>query len=462
MKRIISIFLAIIMLAMIIPSSVMATDDAHHQYILVFQDSRIPHGTEARVEEIGGQIVKKIPQIGVMVASGGANFATQALRVPGVTDVGPNIMLSLDLPEYRVVNDFLVEDHFRDSLEDDIALNDLYVVYQWDIKRVGGDADTWAIEKGAGALVGVLDTGVYAAHPDIAPNFLYGKNFTDITAPLPDGWILWDLGDEQDYEGHGTHVAGTIAASILNGRVIGVAPEAFIANYKVMVAVLIPENGSYIATGIGYTSWILEGIVEAADDGVNVINMSLGGWADLGTSEGRASFIAYTRATQYAHTKGTLVVASSGNDGLNLDRIWPTIHVPSGLRHTISISATGPDDTLAFYSNYGREIWMTAPGGDISAPPFSYCLSAYSPLNAWAPGAGWVFSIGTSMSAPKVTGVAALIYARNPGISATRVQHLLALSAENLGSNNRLFQARRNLLFFGFGMADAYKAVTIR
>jgi len=324
------------------------------------------------------------------------------------------------------------------------------MAYQWDIRRVGGDADTWAIEKGAGATVAVLDTGVFATHPDIAPNYAYGKDFTDITVTLPPGWIMWDQGGPQDYEGHGTHVAGSIAGAITAGRIIGVAPEASIANYKVMVAVITDAN---VATGIGFASWIIEAIVAAADDGVDVINMSLGGYRFMNEPGGAAGYVAYLRATQYARQQGALVVASSGNSGLDLGKIRPGFHVPSGTPAAMSINATGPDDTLAFYSNYGAaDTRVVGPGGDISSPPFSYCLSAYSPLNAWAPGAGWVFSIGTSMAAPKVAGVAALIYAQNPNMTPAQVETLLMQTADPVGKPG--FDPK-----FGHGIAHAYRAL---
>ena len=446
MKKLVSIVIALVLLAMMVPGTVMAVDGGVQEYILVFGASAIPSGAAAWVQAAGGEIVKEIPQIGVLVASGGANFPARAQLIPGVTNVGPNLMLSLELPEAQIVH----ADISVDGIED----NDLYMAYQWDIRRVGGDAYTWAIEKGEGAVVAVLDTGVFAAHPDIAPNYAYGKDFTDITAPLPPGWIMWDEGGPQDYNGHGTHVAGTIAGAITSGRIIGVAPEASIANYKVMVAVLALDELGYYATGIGYQSWIVEGIVTAADDGVDVINMSLGGWRYMNEPGGAAAYVSYLRATQYARQNGVLVVASSGNNGLDLTTVRPAFHVPSGTPAAMSINAIGPDDSLAFYSNYGAaDTRVVAPGGDISEPPFSYCLSAYSPLNAWAPGAGWVFSIGTSMAAPKVAGVAALIYAQNPGIKPAQVEAVLMQTAEDLGEPG--FDP-----MFGHGVVHAYRALT--
>ena len=422
------------------------------EYLVVHRGALNARARRA-IAAAGGEIVREIPQIGVtVVRSSDPSFARAASRIPGVSHVGPDLMLELDLPAASIAHaDVLVE-----GIED----NDLYMAYQWDIRRVGGDADTWAIEKGDGAVVAVLDTGVFSAHPDIAPNYAYGKDFTDITLVLPEDWTMWDLGGPQDYQGHGTHVAGSIAGTIDAGRIIGVAPEASIANYKVMVAVRIPgepdEDGdpTYIDTGVGLQSWIVDGIVTAADDGVHVINMSLGGWRYMTEPGGAAAYVSYLRATQYARQQGTLVVASSGNAALDLTRIRPVFHVPSGTPAAMSINATGPDDSLAFYSNYGAsETRVVGPGGDISDPPFSYCLSAYSPLNAWAPGAGWVFSIGTSMAAPKVAGVAALIYAQNPRISPAQVEALLQQTAEPIDGPG--FSAE-----FGHGMVHAYRALT--
>lgn len=433
--------------------SLQAMFSENGRYIVVHSSGELSSRTKAGIEKAGGTIKESFPEIGVtVVTSDSPEFARLAGKTPGVSFVGPDLFVTLESPE----SGLLVEADIDDLIsENGITDNDLYVAYQWDIKRVGGDAATWDIEKGDGAVVAVLDTGVYAAHPDIAPNYAYGKNFTDITVTLPEGWILWDGGGAQDYEGHGTHVAGTIAASIESGRIIGVAPEAGIANYKVMIAVLIPQGpGSYRATGIGYQSWIINGIVQAAEDGVDVMNLSLGGWLYMNEPGGAAAYVAYLRATQYARQKGVLVVSSSGNGGVDLSKVRPAFSVPSGTPAALSVNATGPDDSLAFYSNYGAsETLVVAPGGDISNPPFSYCLSAYSPLNAWAPGAGWVFTIGTSMAAPKVSGVAALLYAQNPGISVSQVKNILAQTAEPLvkkGFDSKL----------GHGLVHAYRALT--
>ncbi len=412
------------------------------EYLVVFEEKAIPSAARDEIESLGGEIKSEWPEIGVLLArSADPEFPQQVAAVRGVEKIGHHPMMQLPAPHDRKLAEKLGDNGVED--------NDLYA-QQWDIHRVGGDADTWAIEKGAGATVAVLDTGVYAAHPDIAPNYAYGKDFTDITVDLPPGWIMWDEGGPQDYEGHGTHVAGAIAGAITSGRIIGVAPEAGIANYKVMVAVITDE---LVATGIGYQSWIMDGILAAADDGVDVINMSIGGARYMDEPDGVAAYEAYARVIQYAWEQGVLVVSAAGNAATDLSR-GPLRNVPGGTPASLSISATGPDDSLAPYSNYGaHNVDFTGPGGDTSAPPASYCLSSYSPLNAWAPGAGWVYSIGTSMAAPKVAGVAALVYAANPGISPTGVVRILERTAEDLGPADKDF-------YFGWGLAHAYRALT--
>lgn len=417
-----------------VPAAAQPADaGAQSEYLVVLGNSgRIHPRTAAQVERAGGEIANEIPQIGVLVVRADADFPARAKGIAGVAEVGPNVIWELDEP---------VAVQTVDVGTEGVGDNDLYLALQWDIRRVGGDADTWEIEKGFGATVAVLDTGVYYPHPDIAPNYAYGKSY------VVDHWHP-DLGDvpgedENDYHGHGTHVAGSIGAPITQGRIIGVAPEVRIANYKVLAA-----------AGYGYQSWIVEAIVDAADDGVHVINMSLGGYRLIQDSDAAASYVAYLRATQYARQQGALVVASSGNAALDLTKIRPWFHVPSGTPAALSVNATGMEDELAVYSNYGAsETRVVAPGGGVTDIPFSLCVSAYSPLGQLE-GAMYVWMAGTSMAAPKVAGVAALIYAQNPQFGPAQVEARLMQTADPVngpGFNN----------MFGHGIAHAYRALTV-
>jgi subtilisin family serine protease len=295
--------------------------------------------------------------------------------------------------------------------------------------------------------VAVVDTGVDYLHQDIAPNYVYGRSYIN-AADLPPGYTLLEPGDEQDYYGHGTHVAGSIAAPITQGRIIGVAPEAKIANYKVLAVCTDPDGKT---VGVGFDSWILPAIMDAADDGRQVINMSIGGYADLTNPEDLASYMAWCRATKYAWDKGTLVVAAAGNEEVDLSR-GPDRNIPSMTPHALSISATGPFDELAVYSNYGAfNVDFAAPGGDVPEEEYDgwwvdyLCLSAlfFDGTYHW-----YAWMGGTSMATPKVCGVAALIYAHNPGIGPDGVVRILEGSVDDLGAAGYDFQ-------FGWGLPDA-------
>jgi len=275
------------------------------------------------VEQAGGEVLAVMPEIGVLVAIGCEYFPLYIRQeLPGmIASVGENFLIESS-------NHFLEPKQLDDPGISNIEDNDLYVVYQWDIKRVGGTKETWDVERGGGITVAVLDTGIYLAHPDIAPNYAYGRDFTDITAEISPGWIMWDQGGPEDYNGHGTYVAGAIAASLQQGRVIGVAPEASIANYKVMMSVINDEGKSF---GQGYVSWTLQGIVEAAREGCQVINLGVSAWQLMKQGKPAAAYLAFTRATQYAWQEGSLIVLPSGNNEADLATAREYFDVTEGM-----------------------------------------------------------------------------------------------------------------------------------
>ncbi len=446
-----------------VPPGASKPSGAIGRYLVVFEDKTIPSGAKAAIAELGGEVIKEFPEIGVLVvASNDPDFPAKAREIEEVEEVGPDEIWILPEPK-----------HLKplEELHNPTGSGDYYYdLLQWDIKRVGGTPETWAIETGDDVVVAVLDTGVYGAHPDLVDNYLYGKSFVDTSVPLPPYISVppEEDGSPQDYVGHGTHVAGAIAAMIdtnpsgfAGGGVTGVAPEAGIVNYKVLMLVYVDPDptipGDEYYSGIGFTSWIVAAIIDAADSDVDVINMSLGG-TDLFTDpEDLADFISFARATQYAWEKGVLVVTAAGNE------VWdpannPWKNAPSMAPAALAVVSTGGDDLLASYSNYGAfNADFTAPGGDW--PPFDpinwwldLCASTWSPLSVDLP-AYYVWAIGTSMAAPKVSGVAALIYAQNPGISPTEVVRILERTSEDLG-------APGYDLTYGWGMVNAYRAVT--
>jgi len=253
--------------------------------------------------------------------------------------------------------------------------NDPKYKYQWHLDQVHAK-QAWKGSQGAGVIVAVVDTGV-ARVPDLANTELVpGFNFVNNTA------------DATDDHGHGTHVAGTIAQSTHNG--IGVAGVAFKA--KIMPIKVLSARGS------GSVSGIAEGIRWAADHGAKVINMSLGG--------PMASSV-LSKAVKYAHDKGVVVVCAAGNDGRG------KVSYPAAYPHAIAVAATQFDESTTFYSNWGKEIDIAAPGGNTRVDQNNDGMMDGVLQNTVVPGNtsqnDYLLFMGTSMASPHVAGVAALV-----------------------------------------------------
>jgi serine protease len=262
---------------------------------------------------------------------------------------------------------------------------------QWNFKAIGLES-AWAKTKGKGVTVAVIDTGVSPV-PDLAADRLVaGYDF------------VHDRADAIDDHGHGTHVAGTIAQSTNNGLgVAGVAYEANIMPLKVLAA-----------WGGGTTADIAESIRWAADHGADVINMSLGGGGESRIMK---------EAIDYAHDKGVVIVAAAGNARRS------TAEYPAFYEHVIGVSALGNNGQKASYSNYGPGVDISAPGGSINAA--SRDRSGGILQNTIDPQSGasvFEYFQGTSMAAPHVAGVAALV--RSMGVTEPdRVEQVLKKSA---------------------------------
>lgn len=261
--------------------------------------------------------------------------------------------------------------------------------------------------------VAVVDTGVTRV-PDLAQTqFVKGYDFVD------------DDEDPEDLNGHGTHVAGTIAQSTNN--VLGVAGIAFKA--KIMPVRVLDANG------FGSLSDVVEGIRYAADHGATIINLSLGS---------RASAQLMEEAVAYAHSKGVTVIAAAGNENSN------QVSYPARYPHVIAVSATGPNGEKAPYSNYGVGVDISAPGGAKTPdhPEYGILQQTINRRNPNEP--VFAYFQGTSMATPHVAGVAALIQAQ--GIKdPDKVEEVLKMSATPVPGDKQNF--------YGAGRLDAAKAL---
>ncbi|QHW30416.1 peptidase S8 [Paenibacillus rhizovicinus] len=287
------------------------------------------------------------------------------------------------------------------STDTDFIPNDaLYSQYQWNLPVIETEKG-WQVSKGSDqVLIGVLDTGVQADHPDLVGKIEEGTNLVDETSP-PD-----------DDVGHGTHVSGIIAASVNNGE--GVAGLTW---YNKIVPIKVLD-----ASGAGSTYSVAEGIIWAADHGIKVINMSLGNYAE-------AQFL--HDAIKYAYDKDVVLVAASGND--NTERPG----FPAAYPEVLAVASTNADGARSEFSNYGDYIDVAAPGMSIAS---TYPGSQYAALS------------GTSMASPHVAALAGLIRSINPDLKNTEVMDIIRKSAQDLGNKGKD-------KYFGYGLIDIDRAL---
>ena len=403
---------------------------------------------QSAVTAAGGRVTAALPQVGIVIAeSTAAGFAAAVLHNPGVQ---------------AVTEDFQVAwiGKVQTSLATDVAASGLNsepgTARQWDMRQIHADKTAEAGFLGNNtvrARVAVLDAGILCKHEDIAPNL----NGTLSTSFVPGEEVCVTTPGFN----HGTHVAGIIAAPINGVGIQGVAPEAEIVAVKVLSE----------KTGSGSFSWIIQGIVYAAGPDVraDVINMSLGATFDrinAGGSGAGSLISALNRAVDYATAQGTLVVSAAGNEAVNLNsRLWS---VPAQSGNGMAVSATGPIggadfERLASYSNYGQSvISVAAPGGDNTLYP---SLSPYPWVYDMVLSAGgydivsevsqYYYADGTSMAAPHVSGIAALIVGKYGHMSPSQIKTIIQQSAIDILKPGADPQT-------GHGRADAAAALSLR
>jgi thermitase len=357
----------------------------------------------------GTTVVGAIPQIGVQILS------------------VPSGEIEVKIAAYR--SDPRVE--FAES--DYIAQvayepNDYDSGTQWGLENIEAPL-AWDFCKGdSNVVVAVVDWGVDLQHPDLQakmwtnPDEIPDNGIDDDGNGYIDDVYGWDFAyydnDPQDDYGHGSHVGGIAAAATDNGA--GVAGVGF--NSRIM-AVKVGYNHPVYGVGAPYDA-IASGIVYAADNGAKVINLSLGGYS-------YSSFL--ENAVNYAWNAGCVLVGAAGNNNSS------SPFYPAAYNNVIGVSATDQSDAKASFSNHGSYISVAAPG-----------VSIYSTY--WNGSSTYAYMGGTSMAAPHVAGLAALLFSQDGTRSNATVRSLIESSADDLGDAGWD-------QYYGYGRINAYRAL---
>lgn len=412
-------------------------------YVIICNTNAIPAGIDTRIVAAGGDTMNMLPQIGVIVVdSGDPDFVKKASKIKGVMTVVQDELVQWVNPQVGRDEDSVKALH--------IGSDESFWPYQWAPRAIYAPYAWDAGARGAGVRVAILDGGISSNHLDLDDNI----DFSASTSFVP------GFNFDEDVAGfrHATHVAGIVAAEDNGLGTIGIAPEATIIGIKVL------HEGS------GTFSAIIQGILYAADVAdADLINMSLGALYPRNNWSAAQLNAALGRAMNYASQRGVTIVASAGNDALDLDHGGMWVHMPSEAQHVICASATGPIgfyyggsnfDRPAAYTNFGQSLVdFAAPGGDYTLLGIDaawYFDMVISPSYVSGTSHYYSFAAGTSMAVPHVVGVAALIIEAHGGsMPPAHVKAILQKSADDLGKPG-------NDDYYGMGRVNAFKAVTIR
>lgn len=433
------------------------TGIADGQYLVRFSGSGIPKGFAAAVAAAGGEVIFAHEGAGIAAVSGVSEAGADALAATaGVAAVDADAYTLLEAADETALDEGYA------GLESPSQPN-LAFFYrrQWNMAAIGAPQAWAAGALGASTIkVGVLDTGIDYLHPDLygrvdlalSRSFLSAASNQQVQTLYPGAHPVADL----NY--HGTHVAATIASNGLAAA--GVTSATTLVGLKVCT----PGSAANGFRGSCPTSGTLSAILYAADNGIPIINMSLGGTFLRRQAAARGgngpSFLAtINQVFNYASRNGTMIVVSAGNSALDIDHDGNGYKSYCSAAAVTCVSATGPTggrlvsgqyvdlvnvDSLARYSNYGRSgIDVAAPGGNV-LPVWAACSGftihtglAGCRTRFYNPATGaWSGSIvglaGTSMAAPHAAGVAALLASR--GVSGVaQLQAKLWQTADDLG-----------------------------
>lgn len=325
----------------------------------------------------------------------------------------------------------------------------------WGLRKIRAD-QAWPVSEGEGTVVAVVDTGLDLDHPDIQGNIWEnpgesgaGRETNGVDddangfADDARGWdFAYDDNDPTDGYGHGTHVSGTIAAVGNNDQgIVGVAPEAKIMPVKGLGDV-----------GQGEISWLAGALHYAADNGADVINNS---WGCNPFGMDCSSIPALEDAVAYAHAVGALPVFAAGNLNTNVNN-----YSPQNQPEALVVSAFNQNDEKAFFSNWGTKVDVAAPGGGVEEDYSNVLSLLASPsyletVSPWyVVASDYMRLAGTSMAAPHVSGLAALILTQHGGYTNEQVRQVLRSSADDVDAPG--FDPNS-----GYGLINAARALGV-
>ncbi len=337
--------------------------------------------------------------VDLILSSGGELVNTVSMdgKISAVVTDVPLVAVSTVISEVEIAGlSRYIEPNVR--FEIDFVPNDPDWPKQWGLVKIEADY-AWNTTIGdPSVLVAVIDTGIDWNHPDLAANYV----------PVGYDWINNDP-DPMDDHGHGTHCAGIIAA-VLNNN-IGVAG---LAQVRIMAEKGLGPEG-------GWADGLAKAIVHAVDQGADVLSCSWGSYAK--------STILHD-ALKYAYNRGVLVIGAVGNDATDIK------HYPAAYDEVVAVTATDESDKPAEFTNFGDWVEVAAPGVDV--------------YSTWWDDI-YMYASGTSMSAPHVAGVAALIWSQFPSMTRDQVRFQLRSTADDLDHG---FDE-----YYGYGRVNARRAV---
>jgi lantibiotic leader peptide-processing serine protease len=406
------------------------------RHLVQFSNSnRVPADFAARVAGLGGTVVASYGRIGVAVVSGLTDEAAAALKgSQGVQFVERDLEIKMIDPITEASVQVMAVQDSGEATANPAGAS--FFPRQWHLRAIGAE-QAWAAGRvgSPSVTVAILDTGIDPTHPDLVGRVDFGRSVSFVGSDdalvqsnFP-GQPLWT-----DLHYHGTHVAATVSsnASAAAGVTSGVT---------LMAVKVLGVNGS------GTTAGVLAGIMHAADNGADVINMSLGSTFLKSLNPGFVSVI--NRAFTHANRQGSLVVVSAGNANLDMDANEDLYKAYCSAVHVVCVSATGPTaragvngpwtniDAKASYSNYGSAISVAAPGGNGASSVTAACSRHSLQIPVCQTGTYVVGISGTSMASPHVAGLAALVVEdigkKQPSLVANRIMQ----RSDDLGVEGR-------------------------